>query len=147
VITNTSLSDSEWKIFYNVMDPAGNEAIPQVRTVRKDVEDILKRLEYVERVVDEKIEVWEHGFLGRIFSYIWSGMKWVLLIVAIIMMYHLLPRLFSMIKVMSTDNEPTFVEFNDAYDLYYFFTRPWWTASQRAKEIQIQYRLRQERRQ
>jgi hypothetical protein len=143
-VTTIKVDDSNWRIEYDVNDTAGNPATTRVRIVTKRVEDILRRIETVEAFLEKRFQEFEPPVKSfSTFQYYTSLLfKAFAFVLGILLLFYLLPRLWNLLKVMVLNNEPNFTEYADAYDLYYAFVRPWWSASYRARRIQMEYQQR-----
>jgi len=112
-----------------------------VRIVRKEVEDILLRIETIEGFLNRRFSEFEpYGRkMDLLTTYTFLALKVLGAVFGFILVIYFVPRLLNMGRVMFVQETPTFEEYSDAYDLYYALTRPWIKGSERSRMIQIQY--------
>jgi len=128
VVTNeTVIPDKEWKIFYDVKDAAGNVAKTRVRIVKKEVEDILKRIETIEKFLNQKFAEFEpyEKQIDFLTTYALLALRILGVAIGLVLVIYLVPRLINMLRVMFVQETPTFEEYSDAYDLWFALSRPW----------------------
>ncbi|KAL6077909.1 positive regulation of cell-substrate adhesion [Balamuthia mandrillaris] len=146
MITNRTTAPNEWMIFYSVKDSAGNEAEMAVRVVRKEVEDLLVRIENMEEFLRNKFAEFEPSYqqLDSILWYFWLILKTMVLGFLGLLLFYLIPRAINLLKIKFAygSEKPPFQNFADGYDLFYALTRPWWSPVERSRQIQIEYQRR-----
>jgi len=137
----TIIPEREWHIFYDVSDSAGNAAKTKVRVVRKQVENVIQRIDTIENFLHTKFAEFEpYGKkMDLLTSYTFLVAKILGVVLGLVLMIYFVPRLINMFRVMYVMEAPTFEDYSDAYDLWYALTRPWVSASDRSRLVQIQY--------
>lgn len=143
-ITNESLGANEWALYYNVEDAAGNQAETKTRIVRKEVEDVFEKIARMEQFLESRFEDFQPAFTT--YNALYSYGRWFLQVIfflfGFIVLWVLVPRLLGLGRVLLFNPNPTFPEFQYAYDFYYTLTRPWWNQQEREKQTMVMWQKR-----
>jgi len=143
-ITNESLGANEWALYYNVEDAAGNQAETKTRIVRKEVEDVFEKIARMEQFLESRFEDFQPAFTT--YNALYSYGRWFLQVIfflfGFIVLWVLVPRLLSLFRVLFFNSNPTFPEFQYAYDFYFNLTRPWWNQQEREKQTMVMWQKR-----
>lgn len=141
-VTNESLGPDSWALYYNVEDAAGNRAETQTRIVRKEVEDVFERIARMEKFLESTFEEFEPA--RTTYNAIYSYGRWFLQLFfflgGFIILWLALPRFINLFRVLMPNANPTFPEFQSAYDFYFTLTRPWWSQQEREKQTMVMVR-------
>jgi tetrahydromethanopterin S-methyltransferase subunit B len=142
VVTNETRGTDEWVLYYNVEDAAGNKAETKTRVVRKEVEDVFEKIARMEQFLEERFEDFQPAFTT--YNAIYYYGRWLaqalFFLAGFLVLWVVLPRFLGLIKVLFLNPNPTFPEFQYAYDSYYTLTRPWWNQQEREKQTMVMVR-------
>ena len=124
-------------MYYDVTDAAGNPAKTRVRIVKKEVENVVQRIDQIEYFLNQKFSEFEpYGKrMDLLTSYSLLVLKVLGVVLGLVLMIYFVPRLINMFRVMYVLEAPNFEECSDAYDLWYALSRPWVSTSDRSRLI------------
>ena len=107
--------------------------------MRKEVEDILLRIENIEGFLNRRFSEFEpYGRkMDLLTTYTFLILKVLGVVLGLVLVVYFVPRLINMGRVMFVQETPSFEEYSDAYDLWFALTRPWIKGSERSRMIQI----------